>query len=124
MFPYNTKDFDPPAPAIEAQVTAPLQSSPVQQVEMQLDSGADMTCIPKSVIPNLRNLRYGSVGTEDFDGHSATKRTCFLCLSFAGFDFKDIEAIEIEGSFGLIGRDVLNELRLILDGRKRSWHAE
>lgn len=124
MFPYDTENFDPPAPAINAEITAPLRSSPTQLVYMQLDSGADMTCVPKRAISSIHCLRYGSIITEDFDGHLSTNRTCFLCLSFAGFDFEDIEAIEIDGSFGLIGRDVLNELKSILDGPKRSWHVE
>lgn len=124
MFPYDEMDFEPPAPLAETKVLAPGRDSPIQTVKMQLDSGSDMTCVPKKVTSRLRTLDYGSVVAVDFGGHQSTYRTVFISFSFAGFDFKNIEALEIEGDFGLFGRDVLNKLMLSLDGPNLKWSAK
>lgn len=117
MFPYDKEAFDPPAPTIEAEVENSLK------VIMQLDSGSDITCIPNKTVSKIPNLGYGSIDIEDFDGHVCTRRTCFLHFSFAGCDFGHIEAVEIGEDFGLFGRDVLNKLKLSLDGPNLTWWA-
>lgn len=124
MFPYDEENFSPPAPSIGAEIRALLGDFPIQRVKMQLDSGSDMTCIPRNAVSRIRSLRYGCVDTVDFDRHESTCRTCFLRISFAGFDFKNLEAILIDGDLGLFGRDVLNNLNLSLDGPNLRWLAE
>ena len=129
MFAYSTTGLDPselPAPLAKAVITAAFSSLFRQEVTMLLDSGADMTCVPTHIIaPFRKNLDYSEVQTQSFDGRGwIWKKTYLLCLDFVESDFTNLEVLETEDRIGLIGRDVLNQLKLILDGPKLSWSIE
>ena len=88
---------------------------------MLLDSGADMTCVPKSITAALNTHGFGSVDTVDFDGKLSTLRTCFLNVEYEGYNFGATEVIEINDDVGVIGRDLLNQHIIVLDGPGLAW---
>lgn len=114
-------DFIPPAPTTFAAITHPSEESSIEQIKMQLDSAADMTCVPQHVLSNIPNLSYSSVKVKGYDGSVSTRTTYFVRLSLDGRELGIIEAIPIGGDIGLIGRDVLNDFVITLDGPKSQW---
>lgn len=114
MWKYNVEDFDPAAPVIEVQVDFGEVTG--STTFMQIDSGADMSCIPKEIVPPSKDLPYGYSYIVGYDGVKVPRKTYYVSIRIAGRTFEDIEALPIEGEMGLVGRDVLNSLRLTLDG--------
>src|SRR5258708_35651194 len=90
---------------------------------MLIDSGADVTLIPKSAIEAL-----GLVGTGRryqlvaFDGTTSESEAVQADLVSLNERFRG-QYLLIDGEVGIIGRDVLNHLRLILDGPALTWDA-
>jgi hypothetical protein len=120
---YDKLRFSPAAPILETQITHPNKTSRKIKMEMQLDSGADMTCIPLVINEDIPNLRSGSVKVEDYNGIISIKRTRFILLVIGEQELLT-EAIEVEGEIGLLGRDLLNKYRTILDGSKLEFDLE
>lgn len=113
---YNTQ-MTPPAPFVHVKLRSPDGSAQVDQVPAQVDSAADRTAIPDTVATALglvpiRNLPVGGVG-----GHRSTVPTCLVELAVHDLPFRDLEVFVIAGEpWVLLGRDVLNNYRIILDG--------
>lgn len=122
MTAYNATDFDPPAPV--AYVTLRNSETGVKwsNVPMQLDSGADITLVPHSVISQLDltiapNTTYELAG---FDGTVSTASMVRLELIFCQRTFRG-QFLLIEQSWGILGRNVLNNVSLLFNGPKLVW---
>lgn len=114
MWRYDSEGFDPPAPVLDVVLWIGDKRHP--SVRMQVDSAADLTCIPKSLLTDSGKVRHGAIQVSGYDGEIEIKRTCFVSLRFGEYRFDDVEALPIAGEIGLIGRDVLNALEVTLDG--------
>jgi predicted aspartyl protease len=117
MWKYDVDDFDPPAPVVDAEL-AFGDASP-QPVRMQIDSGADLSCIPDRVVPASGRLRYGQSLVAGYDGEIVVRKTYFVTIRIDERRFEDVETLPIAGDVGLLGRDVLNFLAVTLDGPRR-----
>jgi hypothetical protein len=53
MQPYNSERFDPPAPVAYGVLRNPINGKSLPSVPMLLDSGADVTLVPLSVVDAL-----------------------------------------------------------------------
>jgi hypothetical protein len=88
---------------------------------MLLDSGADATLLPRAAVARL-----GVVGTGErydvvaFNGTMSQSETVRADLIFAGRRFRG-RFLVIDAEVGIIGRNVLNHVRLLLDGPALSW---
>jgi hypothetical protein len=83
---------------------------------MQLDTGSDITCIPNCINNDIPHLRFGYIDAEDYNGRRSRRITRFVIVKIGENEFPPIEAVEIEGEMGLLGRDILNRYRATLDG--------
>jgi hypothetical protein len=121
MTAYDDDGFAPPAPVARVVLRHPDNDVSVTGVRMLIDSGADATLLPAAVIVTL-----GLAGTgeryllESFDGTTNESESVVAVLVFMGKSFKG-RFLQIELDFGVIGRNVLNHLRLVLDGPALSW---
>ena len=114
MAAYDSVQFDPPAPL--AYVTL-RQTSTAQQwpdVPMLLDSGADVTLLPRSAVDRLGvtvipERQYELVG---FDGVASLAPVVHLELVFLGRTFRG-QFLLIDQEWGIIGRNVLNAVALL-----------
>lgn len=88
-----------------------------------VDTGAAMSCIPESIIRELGNLvRDDNLNMRDANGGIASKRTFIVELRIGGVNIPDdIRVVETTGKYILIGRDVLNHYKVVLDGRFGVW---
>jgi predicted aspartyl protease len=89
---------------------------------MLIDTGADVTLIPQSVAQKLAlepvlDTQYELLG---FAGGINTAYAVKLEMIFLGRTFRG-QFLLTDEEMGIIGRNVLNGIRLIFDGPKLSW---
>ena len=117
-FLYNTS-FDPPIPVMELNLLNPVTGSKVQ-AEFIIDSGADVTSISASLFDALDLEFSGSYLVSGVTGHEEYRNAAMLCVAVSGDVSRVIEVI-VEHDFAenLIGRDLLNQWRVMLDGQRQ-----
>jgi hypothetical protein len=107
---------------VELQVS---NGSSVETVEALIDSGADATCIPEHVVERLE-LQPISILLVGGAGVSAENRFVYRALSLGlehiSLDNYAVIAMPIE--YGIIGRDLMNRLRIRLDGPELRFAIE
>jgi len=125
VYYYNRDKFDPPAPALEVSLTIPGPVAYGQIVKSLalIDSGADMTVIPKWVTQQLHLKYVDEVLVSGYDG--VTKKTFVYSVKIIFDNLGDfiIKAVASENEHILIGRDILNRWLLFLKGRNRIFEV-
>jgi predicted aspartyl protease len=120
---YDTENFDPPAPVALVTLRNPATGVVLPDVPMLIDTGADATLLPLDAVEKIGVDLEADSGfeVETFDG--GTKRlqvakleVFFLNKKFAG------EYLLIDRPMGILGRNVLNNLRLVFDGLRKKWN--
>ena len=88
---------------------------------MLIDSGADATLLPRSAATSLglegTGERYQLVG---FDGTVSESEAVLASLAFLQWKFRG-RYLLTDAGVGVVGRDNLNHLRLLLDGPALHW---
>lgn len=118
MIRYNyVQQLQPPAPFVYVRLQNPVSGVELNDVPAQIDTAADRTLIPESLVqalalPQLGTLLIGGVG-----GVQQQLPTYPLQLTLHNFSPLTIEVVASHGeSWVLLGRDVLNAYRILLDG--------
>ena len=119
---YDAAHFDPPAPAARVTLRNPHSGAPVPDVLLLLDTGADITLLPRTAveslgIPLLAGQQYELMG---FDGSKSFAPVVMLDVLFLQRAFRG-RYLLIEAERGIMGRDILNHLSLLLDGPRQQW---
>lgn len=122
MPPYDANLFDPPAPIASVTLRNPGTNLMSSDVPMLLDTGADVTLIPSAT---LAQLKIGSVKNRSyqliaFDGSTSFAPMVQLELIFCRRIFRG-QFLLIDQAWGILGRNVLNAVALILDGPNHTW---
>lgn len=118
---YDDRRFTPPAPLALVVIRHPDRGDAVADVPMLIDSGADASLLPRSAIATL-----GIAGTGEryqlvaFDGTTSESEAVRADLVFMGRRFRG-RFLMIDAEVGVVGRDVLNHVRLVLDGPALIW---
>jgi hypothetical protein len=119
---YDTTRFEPPAPLARVILRNPDTSTAWSDVPMLLDSGADVTLIPQTAVEMLGvvavpDRRYELVG---FGGSTSFASVVRLELIFCRRTFRG-QFLLIDQTWGILGRNVLNAVSLLLDGPRLVW---
>lgn len=88
-----------------------------------IDTGASITCFPQSFVESMGWNPKGSIRIQGLSGGIERKRTYSVNLTIFSRDFNYLTISETGYSFPLIGRDVLNRFKLLLDGPKKELEA-
>lgn len=116
---YDKDNFDPPAPVLDVSLAAPGPVSYGQIVKSLalLDSGADITAIPRWTAQQLQLKYVDEVWASGYDG--VAKRTFVYSVKMIFGSMGDfiIRTIVSDDVHVLIGRDILNRWSLFLKGR-------
>ncbi len=121
-FDYNTSMFKPPAPVVLAEWRSPAHSrtSNPERLPVLIDSGADCCAIPQRLIDNLHLYQVDECkvgGYDDEEEDLLTKPIYSVHLTIPPLQSRIIEVISKDsGDYALIGRDIINEWLLTLDG--------
>jgi hypothetical protein len=119
--PAYDDSFSPAAPVARVSLRHPESGASIGDVPMLIDSGADATLLPESAIasPGLAGTgeKYGLVS---FDGTTSESEAVHAVLVFLQKSFRG-RFLPFESEIGVIGRNVLNRVRLVLDGPALDW---
>jgi len=115
IIPYDTS-LVPPAPFLAAHVSDPTGSAESPLIPAKVDTGADVTAIPANLVSQLNLVPASEVEVEGYNGHRATLACYDITLRVAHLRVVGLSVITFSEDYILLGRDVLNLLRLLLDG--------
>jgi len=121
---YDATSFQPPAPVAQVTVSSPVTGESVPNVNMLIDTGADVTLLPRAAIAQLIDSaeNVGQYELEGFDGTRSMAPAVRLELHFLGRVFRG-QLLIVDQSHGILERNVLNSISLTLDGPNLSWDA-
>jgi predicted aspartyl protease len=119
---YDATHYDPPAPVAQVTLRNPQSAATVSDVLLLVDTGADITLLPRTAVeplgvPLLAGQRYELMG---FDGSKSFAPVVILDLLFLQRAFRG-RYLLIEQDRGILGRDILNHVSLLLDGPRQQW---
>jgi hypothetical protein len=119
---YDAKQFTPPAPLAMVTIRTRDRTKMVSDVPMQIDSGADDTLIPQTCGDQLglRGKLQEDFLLVGFNGSTSPARVIDAEVLFLGRIFRGEFALT-DDEVGVLGRNVLNRLCIVLDGPRLSW---
>jgi Aspartyl protease len=123
MQSYDASHFQPPAPATGVTLRNPSSPAVVSGVPMLLDTGADITLLPRTAVERLGVAVLADSPFElmGFDGTKSYAPAAMLDMIFMKRVFRGRYLLTQEER-GVLGRDFLNHLTLVLDGpRQQCW---
>ncbi len=121
---YDAMTFEPPAPVAYVILRNPASGALLPDVPMLIDTGADTTLLPVDAI--------GRIGIEPdeevfevqgFDGEIKLVKLVKLELLFLDKKFAG-EFLLVDRPIGILGRNILNSIRLVFDGPRQIWNEQ
>ncbi len=120
MLTYDTR-FNPPAPTLEIVAENPDEPARAVSVTAQIDTAADLSCIPLGLIMALGLERGDATVIAGYDGRPTTSVIYLVNLRISGYAIQHVRAIPIPDSIFLLGRNVLNHFILTLNGKDQTF---
>jgi hypothetical protein len=122
MNKYDGSSFDPPAPVARVALRDAASGTSVSNVPLLIDTGADVTLLPRAGLERMgisaiADQQYELIG---FDGTRSFAPVVSLEMIFLARAFRG-RYLLIDGDHGILGRDVLNHLVLLLNGPEEQW---
>jgi len=119
---YDGERFFPPAPVALVTLRNATTGTVASNVPMLLDSGADATMVPEKIVAGLG---IDTSATQQFEvtgieGTSMVAKAVSLELLFLGRRFRG-EFLLTPNDCGILGRNTLNRIPLLLDGPRLVW---
>lgn len=119
---YDASGFDPPAPTTRVTLRDPNNGHTLNGVLLLLDTGADVTLLPRAAVANLgvppvADQRFELMG---FDGTRSFASVAVLEVIFLHRAFRG-RYLLVESESGVLGRDILNHLSVLFDGPRQQW---
>lgn len=108
--------FNPPAPLARVTLRNPNSGGLLPDVPMLLDSGSDVTLLPRASVNQLGMAAVSGeiYELEGFDGSTSFASAAQLELFFLERTFRG-KYLLIDQEWGVLGRDILNLLSLLFD---------
>jgi hypothetical protein len=115
---YNyLSQLQPPAPFVNVTLQHPLSGAELRDVPAQLDTAADRTLLPDALVQTLNLPQIGTIPIGGVGGVAQTMPSYPVRLAVHDLPTLTVEVVASPGeAWVLIGRDVLNAHRLLLDG--------
>lgn len=119
---YDKAHYDPPAPIAQVTLRNPNNGVEFANHELLMDTGADVTLLPRSAVERLGVQLVSDVSYEliAFDGTRSSAPVADLDMIFLNRRYRG-RYLLTDAEQGVLGRDVLNHLRLLLDGPVQEW---
>jgi len=119
---YDATLFQPPAPVAYVTLRNQTTGTIALNIPMLLDTGADVTLIPRAALDSLgfdvvADNTYELVG---FDGNKSVAQVIHVELVFCRRTFRG-QFLLVDQLYGILGRNVLNTVPLLLNGPLFTW---
>lgn len=115
-YSYN-RQVDPPAPFIHVALRSPATGESVDGLPAQIDTAADRTVIPGTLVERLGLVPLDELPVAGFGGQVFLLATYLVELTIRNASPLAVEVLAHPAEpYVLLGRDILNHFRLILDG--------
>jgi hypothetical protein len=115
-YTYN-RQIEPPAPFVHVSLRRLGGASSLDDLPAQIDTAADRTVIPGGLVARLGLVPLDELPVAGFGGQVLLVSTYFVEVTVRGQPPRPVEVLAHEGeTYVLLGRDVLNHYRLMLDG--------
>jgi len=112
---YN-RQIEPLAPMINVVVKSPENPAIFVPSPGLIDTGADYTAITPTIFEKLVPLRVGSVYVESFKGEGNVQLLYSVSIEIHSWNFSQIPVIIGLDEYVILGRDLLNNFDLHLNG--------
>ena len=122
---YDAEYFDPPAPVAYVTLRNPATGALLPDVLMLIDTGADTTLLSADAVDQLgiEPDKDEEFEVQGFDGGIRMVKLVKLELFFLDKKFGG-EFLLVDRPIGILGRNVLNNIRLLLDGPSGTWKEQ
>jgi predicted aspartyl protease len=119
---YDASRYDPPAPVATVSLRNANAGGIVSDVILLIDTGADVTLLPRAAVERLGISPISGIEYElaGFNGVASKTTAVELDLVFLRKAFRG-RYLLIDADHGILGRDVLASVALLLDGPARAW---
>ena len=113
---YN-QQVDPPAPFVHVTLMRPVGDEAITDLPAQLDTAADRTVVPLDLMEELGVVPLDEIPVLGFGGFISNVPTCLVRLALREEDpvVLKVFATRAEPHI-LLGCDILNRCRVLLDG--------
>jgi predicted aspartyl protease len=119
-------NYSSPSPIARIKVSNPYSSkNEVKNVKAILDTGGGITCIPQSIIKELGSFVYTTIKVRSpLDINKIILRRLYsVIIEFDGQE-NAVEVLDIPKDYAIIGRNILNNYKIILNGPEETWSIE
>jgi len=123
MQAYDDARFDPPAPLAFVVVKSERLGVEIRDVPMLLDTGADVSLLPRSYVAQFALPDAEEYQLESFDGTRSVAPAITAELQVLGKSFRG-QFLVIDTRHGVLGRNVLNNLAILFDGPSLKWMVQ
>ena len=119
---YDAIRFSPPAPVASVTFRNMATGASASGVPMLLDSGADVSLVPRQVVLVL-GVSMDPAAVHELmgcDGNRIVAQAVNLDMVFLARKFRG-RFLLIDHECGTLGRDIVNHVSLLLDGPSLTW---
>jgi predicted aspartyl protease len=120
MPPYDSVRYDPPAPVATVSLKCLDNTASTSDVPLLIDTGADITLLPRSAVERLGVTPSSQYELISFDGTRSVAEGVELDMIFLRKAFRG-RYLLTNDAHGVLGRDVLAALKITFDGPVQEW---
>ncbi len=122
--PYDTERFRLPALMVKLVLRHPVFFDKSLPCDGKLDLGASISTIPETKRESLGLIQRGTATASGFKGPAQEEKVYYVDINFNNLNFKNVRTIATERSYALLGRDILNRMKLFADGKNKIFALE
>ncbi len=115
MWSYD-RNYTPPAVVVPVEVLHPTSAASAGPVSGKLDTGANITVLPQSLVTGLQLRPRARGWTRSFDASYSHRSVYYARMVVEGLDLPAVRCVAAARSDVLLGRNVLNHFVIKLDG--------
>jgi len=115
---YDNYHYNPPAPVLPIIIRIPDDSIKQLTIDALVDTGADITCLPRAFISTLRAERASTYDIFAINGVLIGRSDSYF-LEFELAGIKGLVEVIAIGDKPILGRNLINEFTIQLYGPKQ-----